>query len=90
MKKGLDELGYQTGEVGGAVVPVIIGHTAMTFMIWKELVNGGVYTNPVLFPAVKKGQEMLRTSYLATQTEEHLSRALEVFHQVGKNYDICK
>ncbi len=90
MKKGLTELGYQTGDAEGAIVPVIIGDTMMTFMIWKELLDAGVYTNPVLFPAVKKGQEMLRTSYLATHNDDHLSRALEAFHQVGKNYDICK
>lgn len=90
MKKGLDEIGYRTGEAKAAIVPVIIGNSMMTFMIWKELLDAGVYTNPVLYPAVAKGQEMLRTSYLATHTDEHLSRALETFQNVGKNYEICK
>ncbi len=89
MKKGLDEIGYQTGEAAAAIVPVVIGNSMMTFMIWKELLDEGVYTNPVLYPAVAKGQEMLRTSYLSTHTEEHLSRALDIFKRVGRNYDIC-
>jgi 8-amino-7-oxononanoate synthase len=89
MKKGLDEIGYKTGETQAAIVPVEIGNSMMTFMIWKELLDAGVYTNPVIYPAVANGHEMLRTSYLATHTQEHLSRALDIFKQVGKNYDIC-
>lgn len=89
MKKGLEEMGYQTGQAQAAIVPVTIGDNLKTFMIWKELLDAGVYTNPILYPAVAKGREMLRTSYLATHTEEHLSRALEVFQQVGKNYGIA-
>lgn len=88
MKKGLDEIGYQTGDVEGAIVPVIIGNSMMTWMIWNELLQAGVYTNPILYPAVAKGQEMLRTSYLATHTEDHLQKALEIFQKVGRNYGI--
>ncbi len=90
MKKGLDEMGYTTGNVESAVVPVVIGDSMMTFMVWKELLDAGVYTNPVIYPAVEKGRGMLRTSYLATHKPEHLSRALEIFRDVGRNYDICK
>jgi 8-amino-7-oxononanoate synthase len=88
MKKGLEEIGYQTGAAGAAIVPVVIGDSMKTFFIWKDLLEEGVYTNPVLYPAVAKGQEMLRTSYLATHTNEHLTRALEVFQKVGKNFGI--
>lgn len=90
MKKGLQEIGYKTGEADAAIVPVIIGDSLMTFFIWKELLDQGVYTNPVLYPAVAKGHEMLRTSYLATHTEVHLTKALEVFQKVAKIYDIGK
>ncbi len=88
IKKGLDEMGYQTGEAEAAIVPLTIGHSLMTFMIWKDLLDAGVYTNPVLYPAVAKDRAMLRTSYLSTHTDEHLSRALEIFQKVGKNYGI--
>lgn len=88
MKKELTAIGYKTGEAVAAIVPVLIGDNMTTFMVWKELLDNGVYTNPVLYPAVAKGQEMLRTSYLATQTRDHLERALEVFKKVGKTYGI--
>jgi len=88
MKEGLASLGYETGRAEAAVVPVVIGDSTQTWMVWKELLDNGVYTNPVLYPAVAKGREMLRTSYLATHSEEHLSRALDVFKKVGKNFGI--
>ncbi len=88
LKKGLSEIGYETGAAEAAVVPVIIGESLKTFIIWKELMDEGVYTNPVLYPAVPKGREMLRISCLATHTESHLAHALELFRKVAPNYDI--
>ncbi len=88
LKKGLSEIGYNTGQTEAAIVPVVIGDTLKTFLIWKELLDEGVYTNPILYPAVAKGNEMLRTSTLATHTQDHLSRALEIFQKVGKNFGI--
>ncbi|EKD41742.1 MAG: hypothetical protein ACD_73C00551G0003 [uncultured bacterium] len=90
MKQELTKLGYQTGEADAAIVPVIIGDSIKTFMIWRQLLDEGVYTNPVVYPAVARGNEMLRTSYLATQTQEQLDRALAVFAKVGKSFDIVK
>ena len=88
MKRALDDIGYNTGHANAAIVPVIIGSSLKTFLIWKELLDEGVYTNPILYPAVAKGSEMLRTSYLATHNEGHLTRAIEVFKKVAVRYDI--
>ncbi len=84
MQKGLLELGYSTGNASAAIVPVIVGDSMKTIILWKTLLEAGVYTNPVLFPAVAKGKELLRTSYLATHTQSHLCQALEIFKKVGK------
>ncbi len=86
MKKELDALGYKTGHADAAIVPVIIGESMLTFMIWRELLDRGVYTNPVVYPAVAKGNGMLRTSYLATHNSEHLEKALEIFKEVAQIY----
>jgi len=88
LKNGLRDLGYETGECESAVVSVIIRDNLKAFCIWKDLLEEGVYTNPVMYPAVAKGREMLRVSCVATHTEDHLSRAIEIFKKVAKNYDI--
>ncbi|HEX9115755.1 MAG TPA: 8-amino-7-oxononanoate synthase, partial [Anaerolineae bacterium] len=55
-----------------------------TIYAWKALFDAGVFTNPVLNPAVSAGHELLRTSYMATHTDAQLNRVLEIFGKVGK------
>ena len=54
----------------------------------KRLHEEGVFVNPVVSPATPKGRALLRTSYMATHTEEHLSRALDALEKVGKEFGV--
>jgi 8-amino-7-oxononanoate synthase len=84
MRTGLNELGFNTGKSQTPVIPIMIGEDTPTFMTWKALYDAGIYTNPVISPAVPKGMALLRTSYMATHTEEQIDWALSVFEQVGR------
>jgi 8-amino-7-oxononanoate synthase len=84
MRKGYQQLGFDTGNSTTPVIPIIIGDLNLTLVAWKMLFDAGVFVNPVLSPAVQPGRELLRTSYMATHTDEQLNRVLEVFAKVGK------
>jgi 7-keto-8-aminopelargonate synthetase-like enzyme len=84
MRKGYQELGYNTGASETPIVPIIIGDDDRTFAMWRALYDAGVYTNPVIPPAVPPSKSLLRTSYMATHTDEQMSRVLALFEQVGK------
>lgn len=84
LKEGIQRLGFNTGPCESPVIPVIIGEPTRTFIFWKELLREGVFTNPVVAPAVPENRALIRTSVMATHTEELLARALEVFKKVGK------
>jgi 8-amino-7-oxononanoate synthase len=84
MLTGLNELGFNTGNTKTPIIPIIIGDVEPTLLTWKVLFERGVYTNPVISPAVPDGQGLLRTSYMATHTEEQLDRALEIMGETGK------
>ncbi len=88
MRKGLKELGYNIGNSQAPIIPVIIGEQYRTGLTWLALLEEGVYTNPVIPPATPPNQSLLRTSYTATHTIEHLDRALEAFKTVGVNLDL--
>jgi hypothetical protein len=47
-----------------------------------------VYTNPVVPPGVPPSASLLRTSYTATHTRDHLDRALEILERVGERLDL--
>ena len=90
MKSGFQALGYDTGETETPIIPVIIGDDDMTFMLWKFLREEGIFTNPVIYPAVPKGQTLIRTSYSATHTDEELDIVLASFEKCGKILGIIK
>jgi 7-keto-8-aminopelargonate synthetase-like enzyme len=84
MRKEFKRLGFNTGNSETPVVPVIIGDDQLTFIAWKLLFDAGVFVNPVISPAVAPGRQLLRTSYMATHTNEQLCRVIEIFEGVGK------
>ncbi|MFO7981087.1 MAG: pyridoxal phosphate-dependent aminotransferase family protein [Candidatus Aminicenantes bacterium] len=88
MRDGFQSMGYETGPTQSAVIPVMIGDDEKAFMLWKILREKGIFTNPVIFPAVPKGHALIRTSYSATHTEEEMDTVLKLFEECGKGLGI--
>ena len=88
MRKGYRQLGFNIGNSVTPVVPIIIGDDQLTFLMWKTLFDEGVFVNPVISPAVSSGHQLLRTSYMATHTDEQLDKVLEIFEKVGKKLGV--
>ncbi|MBP8997354.1 MAG: aminotransferase class I/II-fold pyridoxal phosphate-dependent enzyme [Anaerolineaceae bacterium] len=84
MRQGFTELGFNIGNSITPVVPIIIGDDELTFITWKKLFENGVFVNPVISPAVSPGRQLLRTSYMATHTDDQMDKVLSAFEKVGK------
>ncbi|MFU8771279.1 MAG: aminotransferase class I/II-fold pyridoxal phosphate-dependent enzyme [Anaerolineales bacterium] len=84
MRNEMRQLGFNIGQSVSPIIPIYIGDDMGTILTWKLLFERGVFVNPVLSPAVPQGQQLLRTSYMATHTDEQLERALEIYESVGK------
>ncbi|MCP4703189.1 MAG: pyridoxal phosphate-dependent aminotransferase family protein, partial [candidate division Zixibacteria bacterium] len=83
MQTEFRRLGFDIGATQTPIVPVMVGEDMKCFAFWKELFENGIFTNPVISPAVPPDQALLRTSYTATHTDEHLDRVLDVFEKIG-------
>lgn len=90
MRSGFQDMGYDTGPTETPIIPVIIGNDELAFMLWKLLREDGIFTNPVIYPAVPKEQSLIRTSYSATHTDEELDYVLSSFEKCGKFLGIIK
>lgn len=88
MRKSYQALGFNTLNSTTPVIPILIGDTMRTVLVWKMLFDAGVFVNPVLNPAVPAGQELLRTSYMATHTDAQLETVLGIFEKVGKQMEL--
>jgi 8-amino-7-oxononanoate synthase len=84
MKSEFEAMGYDTGATQTPIIPLMIGDDERAFMLWKLTRDDGIFTNPVIYPAVPKGTALIRTSYSATHTEEELQTVLGSFRKNGK------
>ncbi|MBB6446822.1 aminotransferase class I/II-fold pyridoxal phosphate-dependent enzyme [Bacillus benzoevorans] len=80
----LTDLGFNIGHSETPIIPIYIDDTMRTFQFWQELMNKGVYTNPIIAPAVPEGNELLRTSVMATHTEQQLNHVLNILEDVTR------
>ena len=88
MQRELSGLGFDTFGSESPIVPVIVGGTLRTFEFWKRLLDAGVFTNPVIAPAVPATSGRIRTSYMATHTDAQLDQVLDAFQRVGREMDL--
>jgi glycine C-acetyltransferase len=89
-KKGLDDLGLDTGTTRSAVVPVKIGDPHITGDVGRMLMDHGIYTNPIIYPAVARKDARIRMSVTATHEKEHLDKTLNAFEDINKKLHIAK
>jgi 8-amino-7-oxononanoate synthase len=90
MRAEYKKMGFDTGPSETPIIPIIIGDMNATFLTWRLLFEEGVYTNPVIPPAVPPNLSLLRTSYMATHTDEQMAFVLEKFEKVGRMLDLIK
>jgi 8-amino-7-oxononanoate synthase len=88
VRMGLRQMGFNIGESVTPIIPVIIGDDTRTFLTWKKLFENGVFVNPVISPAVPPGMQLLRTSYMATHTDQQIEKVLDAFKLVGQEMKI--
>jgi 7-keto-8-aminopelargonate synthetase-like enzyme len=88
MKNEFSTMGYDTGDSASPVIPLVVGEDMAAFKMTRRLQEERVFVNPVVSPAVPEGRALMRTSYMATHTREHLDSALEAFRKVGREMGI--
>ena len=88
MKREFSTMGYDTGDSASPVIPLVVGEDMAAFKMTIRLQEEGVFANPVVSPAVPVGRAMMRTSYMATHTRDHLDRSLDAFRRVGREMGV--
>ena len=88
LQEGMRAIGFDIGPTETPIIPVLIGPLEKTFLFWRKLFDAGVFTNPVVPPAVPPSQCRLRTSLMATHTAEQIDFVLETFARLGKELGV--
>jgi 8-amino-7-oxononanoate synthase len=85
---GFRSYGFEIGPTETPIVPVLIGTMENTFVMWRRLFDAGVFTNPVMPPAVQPSQCRLRTSVMATHTFDQIDFCLDKFASIGRELGV--
>jgi glycine C-acetyltransferase len=88
IKKGFQEMGFDTGHSETPITPVMIGDEATAKTFSQELFLLGVFATPIVFPMVPKGKARIRVMPSASHTQEDLDFGLKQFSLVGKKMGI--
>ena len=88
MHEGFRSIGFDIGTTESPIVPLLIGSEAKAFKFTRMLYEAGIFTTPAVYPAVRYGQAIVRTSYMASHTDEELDYVLETCERVGKTLGI--
>lgn len=88
--EGFRNAGFEIGNTSTPIIPLFIRDNMKTFAITTDLLNEGVFVNPVVSPAVAPHDTLIRFSLMATHTKEQVTEALEKITKTFKKYDVIK
>ena len=83
-KKGLNDLGFDTGHSETPITPVIAGDEVKAMKLSDRLLEEGVFAQGIAYPTVPRGRARVRTIVTAAHTKEELDEALAAFAKVGR------
>lgn len=84
MHEGFKSIGFKIGSTQTPIVPILIGSEAKAFAFAQRLYEEGVFATPAIYPAVRYGEAIVRTSFMSSHTEEDLDRVLDIFAKIAR------
>ena len=88
IREGFKEIGLYTYNSQTPIIPIFVGDDFKALEVTKFCADHGIFTTPVLPPAVPQGEALLRTSYMASHSKEELTKVLEVMSLAKKKFDL--
>jgi 8-amino-7-oxononanoate synthase len=88
MRRGLQSLGFDTGQSTTPIIPVRVGEDLTSFKVCRMLHDEGVFVNPVPGLSVESGNALIRISLMATHEQRHMESALEKIEKVGRELGV--
>jgi 8-amino-7-oxononanoate synthase len=84
MHEGFKAIGFKIGSTQTPIVPILIGSEAKAFAFAQRLFEEGVFATPAIYPAVRYGEAIVRTSFMASHSEEDLDKVLDIFARIAR------
>ena len=86
--EGFRNMGCEIGHTSTPIIPLYIRDNFKTFAITRDLLNEGIFVNPVVSPAVAPQDTLIRFSLMATHTKDQVTTALEKIQKVFRAHNL--
>jgi 8-amino-7-oxononanoate synthase len=89
-KAGFENAGFEIGTTETPIIPLYVRDNTKTFMLTKMLMDDGVFVNPVVSPAVRSEDSLIRYSLMATHTFDQIDESVEKISKAARNLGIIE
>lgn len=86
--QGYREIGVITKHSQTPIIPIHIGAEDKAFVFAKDMFDHGVFALPAIYPAVPRGQAVIRTAFMSTHKKSQIDYVLEVIEKLAKKHRI--
>ncbi len=90
MRKGLTEIGFDLGDSNTHIMPIMIRDETKAMLLHMALLQNGVLMVPIMYPAVKQGEERLRLNVTRGHTYEDMDKALQLLKRYGESFQLIE
>lgn len=87
---GFRRIGCEIGPTTTPIIPLYIRDNEKTFIVTRDLLENGIFVNPVISPAVAPHDTLIRFSLMATHSKQQIDIAIDKIQQIFKKYDIIE
>ena len=81
-------MGFDTGRSETPIIPLFIRDDLKALLLTRDLLKEGIFVNPVVSPAVRKQDCLIRYSLMATHTREQVDISIEKITRAAKKLGI--
>ena len=86
--KLLNEAGFDTGHTETPIIPIMIRDDFKTFKLTRDLLDQGIFVNPVVSPAVPSTSSLIRYSIMATHDKAQIEESVDKIYKLSKTIGV--
>lgn len=88
MRQAYRDIGLRIGASASPIIPIIIGSDEKAFLFSRALFEAGIFALPAVYPAVPRGQALIRTAYMSSHQDRQLDFVVSVLERLAKEFRI--
>jgi glycine C-acetyltransferase len=88
VRSGYREIGLFARDSDTPIIPIHVGSEDKAFNFAQDLFHHGIFALPAVFPAVPRGQALIRTAYMSTHQDHQIDTVLDVMDRLVRKHRI--